>query len=43
MNQEFHYFHIEDIIGTDWIDSIPWALVQNLAEYSTGKQKDFRI
>lgn len=35
MNQEFNYFHIEDIIGTDWIDIIPWPLVQNIAEYFT--------
>ena len=35
MNQEFNYFHIEDIIGNDWINSIPWASVQNIAEYFT--------
>jgi len=35
MNQDFEYVFIKDLIGTDWINIIPWTSLQNYAEYFT--------
>ena len=31
MSQEFDFVSVKDLIGTEWISSIPWALLQNFA------------
>jgi hypothetical protein len=35
MSQEFNFVFVKDLIGTDWISSIPWTLLQNFAESFT--------
>ena len=35
MNQEFNFVFVKDLIGTDWISSVPLGLMQNLALYFT--------
>ena len=35
MSQEFDFVSVKDLIGTEWISSIPWALLQNFAESFT--------
>lgn len=35
MNEKFDFVSVKDLIGTEWISSIPWVLLQNFAESFT--------